>query len=379
MDVLARQISQYIADHINAKMAKQLDPLQNQPPINVTARMVRRHLLLCVNSLIENPSFDSQMKECLTSSPENFGSSYELPDGFLRKLVKPAATHPDDGDGDSEDGSDANRGKGEVGGPGIVEEVLRMAVGARQVNVARLLREVGASGKQTKRQVLSIPKLEDANLAGGERSADCTLILTEGDSAKALAVAGLEVVSRDKYGVFPLRGKFLNVRNVTVNQLAKNAELKGICAILGLQFDKTYETRDERRELRYGHVMLMTDQDADGSHIKGASAKGIALCFCKETQTFLPYPRLDNESLPPFLAGVVETPSRQASQGERGSAISVDVCHSAAEVDEEGKEKGILELLQLGGVQCLAGVSGRRRNPPMECEVLQGPGDQHAG
>jgi DNA topoisomerase-2 len=61
----------------------------------------------------------------------------------------------------------------------------------------------------------------------------------------------------------------MNVRSVTLNQLAKNAELKAICAILGLQFEKSYETIDERKELRYGHVMLMTDQDADGSHIKG--------------------------------------------------------------------------------------------------------------
>jgi DNA topoisomerase-2 len=83
----------------------------------------------------------------------------------------------------------------------------------------------------------------------------------EGDSAKALAVAGLEVIGRNMYGVFPLRGKFLNVRSVSGNQLAKNAELKLICIILGLQFDKSYETWDERKELRYGHVMLMTDQE----------------------------------------------------------------------------------------------------------------------
>ena len=54
-----------------------------------------------------------------------------------------------------------------------------------------------------------------------------------------------------------------------MNQLSKNAELKGICTILGLQFEKSYATAEERNELRYGHVMLMTDQDADGSHIKG--------------------------------------------------------------------------------------------------------------
>eukprot|EP00804_Cyclotella_cryptica_P000917 CCRYP_001141-RE/>CCRYP_001141-RE protein AED:0.32 eAED:0.32 QI:0/0.66/0.25/1/0.33/0.5/4/0/846 len=230
-------------------MAKQLDRLQTQAPINITSRMVRRHLFLCVNSLIENPSFDSQMKECLTSNPENFGSHFELPSSFLRKLDN----------------------KSNKGGPGIVEEVIRMAMGAHQFNISRLMKEIGG-GKPTKRQVLSIPKLEDANLAGSTSVGSdnpCTLILTEGDSAKALAVAGLEVVGRDHYGVFPLRGKFLNVRSVTVKQLTNNAELKALCTILGLQFEKTYATTEERQELRYGHVMLMTDQDADGSHIKG--------------------------------------------------------------------------------------------------------------
>lgn len=190
-------------------MAKKLDPLQNRPPINVTARTVRRHLLLCVNSLIENPTFDSQMKECLTSNPENFGSDYELPAVFLRRLVKPAVAS-----GDADDKEGAGSDTGDLGGPGIIEEVLRTALGAQHANVAKLLKEMGASGKQTKRQVLSIPKLEDANLAGGPRGAGCTLVLTEGDSAKALAVAGLEVVGRDNYGVFPLRGKVSAVYSI---------------------------------------------------------------------------------------------------------------------------------------------------------------------
>ena len=282
VDVLARQISRYIAEHINTKMAKQLDPMQTQHPINVTPHMVRRNLFLCVNSLIENPSFDSQMKECLTSNPENFGSNCELPTSFLRKLVQPMYV-PENYDDEIDDNNDKNsmdieeldQSDATKGGPGIIEEVLRIAMGNQQANIASLLKEVGG-GKKTKRQVLQIPKLEDANLAGSTSSADgkgsdnpCTLILTEGDSAKALAVAGLEVIGRDHYGVFPLRGKFLNVRNVTVKQLANNAELKSLCTILGLQFEKTYETLDERHELRYGHVMLMTDQDADGSHIKG--------------------------------------------------------------------------------------------------------------
>jgi len=62
---------------------------------------------------------------------------------------------------------------------------------------------------------MGIPKLEDANDAGSKYAKDCTIILTEGDSAKSLALAGIEIVGRDKYGVFPLRGKFLNVREAS--------------------------------------------------------------------------------------------------------------------------------------------------------------------
>lgn len=62
------------------------------------------------------------------------------------------------------------------------------------------------------KKLIGIKKLEDANKAGTKESKDCTLILTEGDSAKSLAMSGLEVVGWDYYGVFPLWGKLLNVR-----------------------------------------------------------------------------------------------------------------------------------------------------------------------
>lgn len=56
-------------------------------------------------------------------------------------------------------------------------------------------------------------------LSGGKHSLECTLILTEGDSAKSLAVSGLGVIGRDRYGVFPLRGKILNVREASHKQV----------------------------------------------------------------------------------------------------------------------------------------------------------------
>ena len=100
-------------------------------------------------------------------------------------------------------------------------------------------------------------KLEDANNAGGRNAKRCTLILTEGDSAKALAVSGLSVVGRDDYGVFPLRGKLLNVRDAGGKTLLDNAEIQAIKQILGLQNGKAYESVDQ---LRYGKLMIMTDQ-----------------------------------------------------------------------------------------------------------------------
>ena len=110
----------------------------------------------------------------------------------------------------------------------------------------------------TKRaRVDGIPKLDDANKAGTPDAQECTLILTEGDSAKALAVSGMGVVGRDTFGVFPLRGKLLNVRDAPNATILKNEEIGSIKKILGLRQGEQYEST---KSLRYGHVMIMTDQ-----------------------------------------------------------------------------------------------------------------------
>jgi DNA topoisomerase-2 len=257
----------------------------------LTSGLIKRNLFLCVNALIENPTFDSQMKEFMTSNPSSFGSSYTLSERFLSELVK------------SE----------EDGGPGIVEEVLRVAKGRQQAN---LFKQVG--GKKSKRQLLSIPKLDDAHGAGSDSSSNCTLILTEGDSAKALAVAGLEVIGRKNFGVFPLRGKFLNVRHASVDQLANNAEVKALIAILGLDFDKEYDTVEERAELRYGKIMVMTDQDTDGSHIKG-----LVINFFRHFWPKLLKPTVDEPLCEPFMASFFTPLIKVTKKKEKHSFYSM--------------------------------------------------------
>ena len=67
------------------------------------------------------------------------------------------------------------------------------------------------------------------------------MILTEGDSAKALALCGIEQLGRDLYGVYPLRGKLPNVRDLSHRQVMENNELSNIVKIMGLSFGKKYD------------------------------------------------------------------------------------------------------------------------------------------
>ena len=115
-----------------------------------------------------------------------------------------------------------------------------------------------------KRTITGILKLEDANEAGGKHSKKCTLIICEGDSAKTFAIAGLGVVGRDFYGVYPLKGKPLNVREASLKSVTENQELIDLKKILGL--NKEVKSIDD---LRYGQLMIMADEDDDGQHIKG--------------------------------------------------------------------------------------------------------------
>ncbi|KAL4133118.1 hypothetical protein PRIC2_003440 [Phytophthora ramorum] len=225
----------YVGDQVCRRVAEYVN--KKYPELSVSTAQVKPHMAIFINCQIENPTFDSQMKEYMSSRPPTYGSTCVLSERLLKLII-----------------SDS----------GIVERVVQSA---RARQRAALLKKV--SSTRSKSTSVNVPKLEDANLAGGPRSSECSLILTEGDSAKALAVAGLAVVGRDQYGVFPLRGKLLNVRDATVAQLGKNAEFAHLCTILGLRMDEHYGTEEARQKLRYGRVIAMTDQDHDGSHIKG--------------------------------------------------------------------------------------------------------------
>ena len=117
-----------------------------------------------------------------------------------------------------------------------------------------------------------IPGFDPANNAGGKHSRDCTLILCEGLSAKTYAVVGIEVgiddkKGRDWFGIYPLRGKLLNVRNANTKSVSSNKEITDVVNALGIQYGVDYEDDNMFNKLNYGRVMIMTDADNDGIHI----------------------------------------------------------------------------------------------------------------
>ncbi|ELU41451.1 DNA topoisomerase 2 [Rhizoctonia solani AG-1 IA] len=197
----------------------------------VKPQTIKNHMWIFVNSLIENPTFDSQTKEWLTLPSSKFGSRPHVSEDFMKRVSTTVAKS------------------------GIIDNVLSWAkFKADQEN---------KKTDGTKRTRLTgIAKLSDANNAGGRHASECTLILTEGDSAKSLAEAGLSVAGRNNFGIFPLRGKLLNVREATHDQVMKNAEIQAIKQIMGLKHGVAYK---DVGSLRYGSIMIMTDQVTKGN------------------------------------------------------------------------------------------------------------------
>ncbi|CAH8586237.1 unnamed protein product [Schistosoma turkestanicum] len=225
----------YVSDQIVNKLMDIVKKKSGKSGVQIKPFQIKNHMWLFVNCLIENPTFDSQTKENMTLQIKSFGSTCALSEKFIGQASK----------------------------SGIVENVLSW------IRFKAMEKMDKQCHKSKHSKLKGIPKLDDANNAGTKNSSQCTLILTEGDSAKTLAVAGLGVVGRDNYGVFPLRGKLLNVREASNKQIMENAEINALIKILGLQYKLKYESMDTLKDLRYGKIMIMTDQDQDGSHIKG--------------------------------------------------------------------------------------------------------------
>ena len=219
---------------LNQFVRKMTAFIKQKKKIDVKPNTIKEQIFLFVRCVIENPAFDSQTKDYMNTPVASFGSACEITDKFIEKAAK----------------------------LGIMDAACALT----EVKTTKTLKK--QDGVKSK-SVRGIPKLVDANDAGGPNSDKCMLILCEGDSAKAGIMSGLSAKDRNTIGVYPLRGKLFNVRGEAAKRISEVKEIHEIKQIVGLEAGKKYTPAEAKQMLRYGKVCIMTDQDLDGSHIKG--------------------------------------------------------------------------------------------------------------
>ena len=257
-------------EYIMGQLLRKLSAyIKTKKKVDVKPATIKEQLTLFLRCDIENPAFSSQTKDELTTTSANFGSGCTVSDEFVEKVAKMG--------------------------------VMDAACALTEVKEAKAAKKTDGAKTRT---IRGIPKLIDANFAGTDKSGQCTIIFCEGDSAKAGIVSGLSKDDRNTIGVYPVKGKFMNVRGEAVKRIAENTEIAEIKRILGLENGREYTAEDVSKRLRYGKVLFMTDQDLDGSHIKGL---GINL-FQSE------WPSLTH--IPGFI-GFMNTPILKARKGQQ--------------------------------------------------------------
>ena len=256
-------------DYIIGQITRKLVALiEKKKKVSVNASAIKEQIILFVRCDVVNPAFDSQTKDYMNTPSSKFGSTCSVDDKTIEKIAK-------------------------LG-------IMDIACAISQIKEDKAAKKT--DGTKSK-NIRGIPKLIDANWAGTAKSSECMLILCEGDSAKAGIVSGLSSDDRNVIGVYPMKGKIMNVRGETKKKISENTEIADMKKILGLESGKIYrDVNVVNNSLRYGKILFMTDQDLDGSHIKGLCLNLFQTEWCSLSQ------------IPNFI-GFMNTPILKAKKG----------------------------------------------------------------
>ncbi len=206
--------------------------LLSKEKIDITPKNVDGKYSMFCTFHVNNPSYDSQTKECLTTVVERFSNdnkyTFKVPDSFIKSVLK------------SE----------------IVDIVIDWYKQKCEVEDQKTLRKLN---RQAKAKIRNNDKFIDAN---SKRSADRELWIFEGDSARAGFRAARDPQTQAAY---MLRGVILNVMGLAPTKIMANKELSDLFNIIGLQWGEPVDVK----KLNFSKLVIATDADFDGSKIAG--------------------------------------------------------------------------------------------------------------
>ena len=221
INAVRKEINNAIAAHLLSK-----------EKIEITPKNVDGKYSMFCTFHVNNPSYDSQTKETLTTPVERFSSdsnyTFSVPDTFIKSVLK------------SE----------------IIDIVLDWYKQKMEVEDQKTLRKLN---KQAKNKIRNNEKFIDAN---SKKSSERQLWIFEGDSARAGFRAARDPQTQAAY---MLRGVILNVLGLSPSKIMANKELSDIITILGLQWGEPVDVK----KLNFGKIVIATDADFDGSKIAG--------------------------------------------------------------------------------------------------------------
>lgn len=219
VNYIADQVAGYLAERIRKKYKADLKPSE-----------IKSHMFVFINCTVSNPSYSSQTKEKLITAVKDFGTSHTVTEKTLKSVY----------DGE------------------ITQRILDWVERRNEADERAAVRNANKSVEKVR-----VGKLIDAR---GKNRRKCSLMLCEGDSP----IAGFRKYrDPETQGGYPLRGKSLNVREVSESKAIQNQEIKGIMAALGLQFGKSpfvygKDGKMVQDNLRYGEIHIYSDADVDG-------------------------------------------------------------------------------------------------------------------
>jgi len=211
----------YILNQIISEMR---EFFQKKYKVDVKPSEIKNHLSIFINSTIVNPSFSSQTKEKLITEIKDFGYTYEVSDKLIKSILK------------SE----------------IVNSILDWVKQKKNAEDSKLARELNKNLSKIK-----VEKLIDAKAKDRWK---CSINIFEGDSA---AAAFRKYRDTQTMGSFSLKGKFINVSEITTQKLTQNEEAVNLMAAIGLKLGQ----EPDLKSLRYGRILILSDADVDGNSI----------------------------------------------------------------------------------------------------------------